>query len=73
MPEEQDSLEEIRFAEVGPAIEIICWIVVVLAPFLRFVNGPAVSDDQWWIQVSLLLTVLVGAMGLRLYHRKARG
>ena len=60
--------EAIRFADLAPAIEFACWTIVGLAPFLRLVNGPAVTDDQWWIQVTLTTLALVGACSLRCYQ-----
>ncbi len=63
-----DEEPEIHFRDVAPAIEFVCWVVVVLAPLLRLVNGPAVTDDQFVIQVSLFLIALFGGIGLRLYQ-----
>ena len=68
--------EEIHFADVAPALEFGCWTVVALAPFLRLVNGAAVTDDQWWIQVFLFTAAILGAGSLRIYQvllrRKSR-
>lgn len=58
---------EIRFCDVAPAIEFMCWVVVVLAPFLRLVNGAAVTNDQYVIQVTLFSLAFAGAIGLRIY------
>jgi hypothetical protein len=60
--------KEVRFRDVAPAIEFACWVVVALAPFLRWVNGAAVTDDQFVIQVSLVGLALVGALGMRFYN-----
>jgi hypothetical protein len=64
------------FRDIAPAIEFACWVVVALAPLLRWVNGAAVTDDQFAIQVGLTSTALVGALGLRFYdyrvQRRAR-
>lgn len=68
MDDQQKTDEEIRFADIAPAIEFACWTVVGLAPFLRLVNGPAVTDDQWWIQVFLFTTAILGAISLRIYQ-----
>jgi len=65
---EQEEIEEISFAELAPALEFICWTVVMLAPLLRLVNGPAVTDDQWWIQICLFSSALAGGLSLRLYQ-----
>lgn len=58
----------IYFRDVAPAIEFSCWVVVALAPFLRWVNGAAVTDDQFVIQMTLVAMALTGAIGLRLYN-----
>ncbi len=58
----------IYFRDVAPAIEFSCWVVVALAPFLRWVNGAAVTGDQFVIQVSLVAISLAGAIGLRIYN-----
>lgn len=58
----------IHFRELAPAMEFSCWVVVALAPFLRWVNGAAVTDDQFIIQASLVAMSLTGAIGLRLYN-----
>jgi len=72
---EQEMLEaneEICFADLAPAFEFMCWTVVALAPFLRWVNGAAVTDDQWWIQVFLFGSALTGALSLRIYQMVLR-
>jgi hypothetical protein len=58
----------IYFRDIAPAIEFACWVVLALAPFLRWVNGAAVTDDQFVIQVSLVIMAACGAIGLRLYN-----
>jgi hypothetical protein len=58
----------IYFRDVAPAIEFACWVVLALAPFLRWVNGAAVTDDQFVIQVSLVCLAACGALGLRVYN-----
>lgn len=65
---DDESTEEIKFSEISPAIEFMCWVAVVLAPFLRWVNGPAVTTDQYYIQVTLFSAALAGAVGLRVFH-----
>lgn len=59
---------EIRFCELAPAIEVICWIVVILAPLLRVVNGAPVTHDQFVIQVTLFTVALITAVALRIYN-----
>jgi hypothetical protein len=65
MDEEQP---KINFRDVAPAIEFFCWSVVVLAPLLRLINGAAVTDDQFVIQVALFSLALTGAIVLRMYN-----
>jgi hypothetical protein len=60
--------KSMQFRELAPAVEFSCWVVVVLAPFLRWVNGAAVTDDQFVIQVTLFTVALAGAIGLRIYN-----
>lgn len=64
----RDVVKPIHFRDLSPAIEFSCWVVVALAPFLRWVNGPAVTDDQFVIQVTLVIVALAGAVGLRIYN-----
>ena len=59
---------EIRFRDVAPAIEFMCWTTVLLVPFLRLVNGAAVTSDQFVIQVTFASLALVGALVLRIYN-----
>jgi len=63
-----EDAEEITFSDISPAIEFMCWVVVCLAPFLRWVNGAAVTTDQFYIQVTLFSTALTGAIVLRIVH-----
>jgi hypothetical protein len=65
---DEPSGESVRFRDVAPAIEFMCWVVVVLAPILRWVNGAAVTDDQFVVQVALVCLALGGAVGLRIYQ-----
>ena len=66
------SEEHISFGAVAPALEFMCWIIVLLVPFLRWVNGAAVTDDQFYFQCALAMSALIGAVSLRLYSwRKA--
>ena len=46
--------------------EFACWTVVVLWPFLYWVNGPAVSTDQFVVRTALVVLSLTGAITLRL-------
>jgi hypothetical protein len=60
--------QSVRFRDVTPALEFTCWTVVALAPILRWVNGPAVTNDQFTIQVTLSTLAIVGAISLRIYN-----
>lgn len=58
---------DVGFHEIAPAIEFVCWIVVLLLPLLRLINGAAVTNDQFVIQVSLFLLAAISVVGLRIY------
>ena len=63
---------DIRFRDFAPALEFMCWVVVILAPLLRLVNGAAVTSDQFVIQVAIFVVALVGAIGLRVFQVLSR-
>jgi hypothetical protein len=67
MTEDDGFSEEIHFRDLAPAIEFVCWLAVVLLPVLRWINGPAVTSDQFVIQVALFAVALVCGSGLRFY------
>lgn len=58
----------IDWRETLPAAEFCCWVVVLLAPLLRWINGAAVTDDQFYIQVALVTMSLLGAISLRIVN-----
>lgn len=60
--------EAVDWRETLPAAEFCCWVVVLLAPMLRWINGAAVTDDQFYIQVGLTALALLGAVTLRLVN-----
>lgn len=64
----EESKPEVRFRDVAPAIEFMCWVVVLLCPLLRLVNGAAVTDDQFVIQITFFSLALTGAVALRIYN-----
>ena len=68
MSEGGESPNDIHFRDIAPAIEFMCWVVVVLAPILRLINGAAVTTDQFVIQVTLFSIALVSAIGMRIYN-----
>lgn len=75
MDQNHDMDEEklkICFREIAPAIEFACWVVALLAPLLRLVNGAAVTDDQFVIQVIIFFMAVVGGVGLRVYQTLLR-
>ena len=58
------------------AVELGCWTMVALAPFLYWVNGPAVSTDQLVMRSGLVGFALGGGIVLRLVacsRRRAGG
>lgn len=67
-----DESDGLHFRDIAPTIEFVCWVVVVLAPFLRWINGPAVTIDQFVVQITLLSSALVVAMVLRAYSHFTR-
>lgn len=62
----------VAFWEIAPALEIICWVVVGLAPMLYVVNGPPVTHDQAIIQVTLVTLAALGSLFLRAYNWRHR-
>ena len=65
---DRDDGPPIRFSEISLAIEFCCWVVIALTPFLRWVNGAAVTEDQFIIQVAIVTLAVTGAIGLRVYN-----
>lgn len=63
-----ENKSHVHFRDVAPAIEFMCWVAVLLAPLLRLVNGAAVTDDQFAIQIGVFSLALAGGVGLRLYQ-----
>lgn len=59
--------------DITHSIEVGCWTALLLAPFLRWVNGPAVSTDQFVMQIVLIVVAAAGAIGLRIFHWRTRG
>jgi len=67
MTESGESPNDIHFRDIAPAIEFMCWVMVVLMPLLRVVNGPAVTTDQFVFQLMLFSLALISAISLRIY------
>ena len=57
--------EPLELEELLGWAEFACWTTLALAPFLYWVNGPAVSHDQFVVRSGLVTIVLVGAVSLR--------
>jgi len=51
--------------EVAYWSEFSCWTALVLWPLLYWVNGPAVSTDQFVVRTALVVVSLAGAFTLR--------
>jgi hypothetical protein len=68
MKEDGKRSDDIHFRDIAPAIEFVCWVIVALCPLLRLINGAAVTDDQFVIQISLFSLALAGGIGLRVYN-----
>ncbi len=47
--------------------ELCCWAMLVLGPLLYWVNGRAVSTDQFVARAALLVLAAVSAISLRLF------
>jgi apolipoprotein N-acyltransferase len=45
--------------------EFVCWTMVILTPFLWWVNGAAVSNDQVVARISVTILAFVGGLALR--------
>ena len=49
-------------------LEFACWTTLALAPFLHWINGPAVSEDQFVFRIALVSIAAFCAVTLRGYH-----
>jgi hypothetical protein len=61
----RDKDESLSPAEIVGWLEFGCWTMVALAPFLYWVNGPAVSTDQFVVRTGLVTVSLIGGIGIR--------
>jgi len=57
--------DEVHPAEIMGWLESGAWITLLLAPLLYFVNGPAVSTDQWVMRSVLVTAAAAVAAGSR--------
>jgi hypothetical protein len=62
-----DRANELSWSDLRYWLEFGCWTVLALVPFLHWVNGPAVSDDQLTVRIVLVVLAACGAVGLRSY------
>lgn len=56
---------DITPAELSGWIEFACWTTVAIAPFLYWVNGPAVSTDQLVVRTALVTLALIAGLAIR--------
>jgi hypothetical protein len=63
---------EVSRREIAPVIELGCCVVLLISPLIRWVNGPAVTTDQFVAQFSLVVLALFGAVGLRAHRWRRR-
>jgi hypothetical protein len=61
----EKSDESLSPAEIVGWLEFGCWTMVVLSPFLYWVNGPAVSTDQFVVRTALVTLALTGGITIR--------
>lgn len=64
--------DDLRLEELLPLIEFACWTAILLFPFLYYVNGPAVSTDQFVVRTILVIVAVVGALSLRVWNWRVR-
>jgi hypothetical protein len=59
--------QDIKPAELRYWLEFGSWTTLALSPFLYWINGPAVSQDQLIVRSGLIVLAACGAFGLRAY------
>ncbi len=59
--------DELTPEELRGWIEFGSWTILLLAPFLYWVNGPAVSTDQFVVRCALVILAACTGVGLRCY------
>jgi hypothetical protein len=52
--------------EIRLWMEFACWTTLVMAPIINWLNGPAVSDDQYVVRTGLIVFAACGGIGFRL-------
>jgi hypothetical protein len=58
---------EITSQQVRSWLEVGCWTTLGLVPFLVWVNGAAVSTDQFVVRIVLVMLAAFAVIGLRLF------
>jgi hypothetical protein len=53
--------------EIRGWAEFCAWTTLALCPFLYWVNGPAVSTDQFVVRTTLVILAAITAVSLRVY------
>ena len=73
-PDEHTTNEEepLSTREVLGWLELSCWTMVALAPFLYWVNGPAVSTDQAVVRGIVFGVALTGGIAIRAFRLCSR-
>src|SRR5687768_10263214 len=69
---EDNSKDDIELQAVLPWVEFGCWTAIVLFPFLYWINGPAVSTDQFVMRTILICVAVIGAIGLRFWNWRSK-
>jgi hypothetical protein len=64
-PHERD--RKLTPREIRGWAEFCCWTTLALAPLLYWVNGPAVSTDQFVTRTALIVIAAITAITLRLF------
>jgi len=66
-PNRSEDVGEPTWEEIRPWAEFCCWTALVMAPIINWVNGPAVSQDQFVVRTGLIVLAACGGIGLRFY------
>ena len=64
--------EPLSTREILGWVELSGWTMVALAPFLYWVNGPAVSTDQFVVRTILVTVAVVGGIGIHVARRRMK-
>jgi hypothetical protein len=58
IPRIEEAEDDLQLYEVLAWIEFGCWTAIALFPFLYWVNGPAVSTDQYVVRKAFRIKLL---------------